>query len=109
MRHTNGPTRTQQSFTAVLFLAALFVGLGPTEAAAQTHTFVSDTANNRVVVFNTGDSTAVVDTIWRPIAEEQRRLREAGLPQTHRLSELPGLSRRTRRLLGPVQGLLVDG
>ena len=59
MRHTNGPTRTQQSFTAVLFLAALFVGLGPTEAAAQTHTFVSDTANNRVVVFNTGDSTAV--------------------------------------------------
>jgi phosphatidylserine/phosphatidylglycerophosphate/cardiolipin synthase-like enzyme len=56
-----------------------------------------------------GDSTTVVDTLWRPIAEEQRRLREAGLPQTHRLSELPGLSRRTRRLLGPVQGLLVDG
>jgi phosphatidylserine/phosphatidylglycerophosphate/cardiolipin synthase-like enzyme len=56
-----------------------------------------------------GDSTTVVDTVWRPIAEEQRRLREAGLPQTHRLSELPGLSRRTRRLLGPVQGLLVDG
>jgi phosphatidylserine/phosphatidylglycerophosphate/cardiolipin synthase-like enzyme len=56
-----------------------------------------------------GDSTTVVDTLWRPIAVEQRRLREAGLPQTHRLSELPGLSRRTRRLLGPVDGLLVDG
>jgi phosphatidylserine/phosphatidylglycerophosphate/cardiolipin synthase-like enzyme len=56
-----------------------------------------------------GDSTTVVDTLWRPIAEEQRRLRETGLPQTHRLSELPGLSRRTRRMLGPVDGLLVDG
>jgi phosphatidylserine/phosphatidylglycerophosphate/cardiolipin synthase-like enzyme len=56
-----------------------------------------------------GDSTTVVDTLWRPIAVEQRRLREARRPQTHRLSELPGLSRRTRRLLGPVQGLLVDG
>jgi phosphatidylserine/phosphatidylglycerophosphate/cardiolipin synthase-like enzyme len=56
-----------------------------------------------------GDSTTVVDTLWRPIAEEQRKLRERGEPQTHRLSELPGLSRRTRRLLGPLQGLLVDG
>ena len=56
-----------------------------------------------------GDSTTVIDTLWRPIAQEQRRLRERGEPQTHRLSELPGLSRRTRRLLGPVQGLLVDG
>jgi phosphatidylserine/phosphatidylglycerophosphate/cardiolipin synthase-like enzyme len=56
-----------------------------------------------------GDSTTVVDTLWRPIAVEQRRLREAGHPQTHRLAELPGLSRRTRRLLGPVDGLLVDG
>ena len=56
-----------------------------------------------------GDSTTIVDTLWRPIAEEQRRRRERGERQTHRLSELHGLSRRTRRLLGPVQGLLVDG
>jgi phosphatidylserine/phosphatidylglycerophosphate/cardiolipin synthase-like enzyme len=56
-----------------------------------------------------GDTTKVIDTRWRPLAEEQRHLREQGLPQTHRLSELPGLSRRTRRLLGPMQGLLVDG
>ena len=55
------------------------------------------------------DSTTIVETLWRPIAAEQRRLREAGRAQTHRLSELPGLSRRTRRLLGPVDGLLVDG
>jgi DNA-binding beta-propeller fold protein YncE len=59
MRHTNGPSRMQQSFTAVLFLAALSVGLASTDAAAQTHTFIADTANNRVVVFNTGNSTAV--------------------------------------------------
>jgi phosphatidylserine/phosphatidylglycerophosphate/cardiolipin synthase-like enzyme len=56
-----------------------------------------------------GDPTKVVDELWRPVAKEQRRLRERGEPQTHRLSELPHLSRRTRRLLGPVQGLLVDG
>jgi phosphatidylserine/phosphatidylglycerophosphate/cardiolipin synthase-like enzyme len=56
-----------------------------------------------------GDPTRVIDELWRPIAEEQRRLAEAGQPRTHRLSELPNLSRRTRRLLGPVQGLLVDG
>jgi hypothetical protein len=47
--------------------------------------------------------------LWRPIAEEQRHRREHGLEQTHRLSELPHLSRRSRRLRGPLQGLLVDG
>jgi len=54
-------------------------------------------------------STEVIDRLWRPIAEEQRQRVERGEPQTHRLSELPHLSRRTRRLLGPVNGLLVDG
>ena len=56
-----------------------------------------------------GDPTRVIDELWRPVAEEQRRRRERGEQQTHRLSQLPHLSRRTRRLLGPVQGLLVDG
>jgi hypothetical protein len=51
----------------------------------------------------------VVDRVWKPIAEEQARRRDAGLPPTHRLSLLPDVSRRTRRLLGPVNGLLVDG
>jgi phosphatidylserine/phosphatidylglycerophosphate/cardiolipin synthase-like enzyme len=55
------------------------------------------------------DPTAVVDELWRPIAHEQLQLRQSGQPQTHRLSELSNLSRRTRRLLGPVQGLVVDG
>ena len=28
---------------------------------------------------------------------------------THRLMELPAVSRRTKRLIGPMRGLLVDG
>jgi phosphatidylserine/phosphatidylglycerophosphate/cardiolipin synthase-like enzyme len=56
-----------------------------------------------------GPAARVVDELWKPIAEEQARRREAGLPPTHRLSLLPHVSRRTRRLLGPVNGLLVDG
>ena len=56
-----------------------------------------------------GEPAQVVDEVWRPIAEEQYRLRQAGSPPTHRLCLLPGVSRRSRRVLGPVQGLLVDG
>jgi phosphatidylserine/phosphatidylglycerophosphate/cardiolipin synthase-like enzyme len=53
--------------------------------------------------------TAVVDELWRPIAAEQLRRREAGEPPTHHLLALPGISRRSGRLLGPLQGLLDDG
>jgi phosphatidylserine/phosphatidylglycerophosphate/cardiolipin synthase-like enzyme len=56
-----------------------------------------------------GKPVDVVDELWKPIAEEQYARRQAGLPPTHRLCLLPGLSRRSRRLLGPLQGLLVDG
>jgi phosphatidylserine/phosphatidylglycerophosphate/cardiolipin synthase-like enzyme len=56
-----------------------------------------------------GNPMRVVDELWKPIAEEQDRLRRAGQPLTHRLCLLPHVSRRTRRLLGPLQGLLVDG
>jgi phosphatidylserine/phosphatidylglycerophosphate/cardiolipin synthase-like enzyme len=55
------------------------------------------------------DAVRVVDELWKPIAEEQYERRQAGLPPTHRLCLLPGVSRRSRRLLGPLQGLLVDG
>ena len=51
----------------------------------------------------------VVDERWRPIATEQLRRLEAGAPPTHRLLELPGVSRRSRRLLGPLVGLVDDG
>jgi hypothetical protein len=47
--------------------------------------------------------------VWRRTATEQLRRLEAGLPLTHRLVLLPHVSRRSERLLGPLQGLLVDG
>src|SRR5204862_6018396 len=53
-----------------------------------------------------GDSTRVVDELWKPIAEAQDERRRRGEPLTHRLCLLPHVSRRTRRLLGPLQGLL---
>jgi phosphatidylserine/phosphatidylglycerophosphate/cardiolipin synthase-like enzyme len=56
-----------------------------------------------------GPAVHVVDEFWKPIAEEQGRRRDAGQLPTHRLCLLPQVSRRTRRLLGPVNGLLVDG
>ena len=52
---------------------------------------------------------AVVDELWKPIAAEQLGRRQAGQPPTHHLLALPGVSRRSRRLLGPLQGLLDDG
>ncbi len=52
---------------------------------------------------------ALVDEWWRPIAAEQLARRRAGGPATHRLLELPGVSRRSRRLLGPLEGLIDDG
>jgi phosphatidylserine/phosphatidylglycerophosphate/cardiolipin synthase-like enzyme len=55
------------------------------------------------------DPTEVVDTLWRPIAEEQAARERAGEPRTHRLTLLPDVSRRAGRLQGPLRGLLVDG
>jgi phosphatidylserine/phosphatidylglycerophosphate/cardiolipin synthase-like enzyme len=51
----------------------------------------------------------VVDERWIPIAAEQLRRLRAGEPATHRLLTLPGVSRRSRRLLGPLAGLIDDG
>jgi phosphatidylserine/phosphatidylglycerophosphate/cardiolipin synthase-like enzyme len=56
-----------------------------------------------------GDPARVIDELWRPIAAEQLQRRRRGEKATHRLLELPGVSRRSMALLGPVQGLLVDG
>ncbi len=55
------------------------------------------------------DPHAVVDERWRPIAFEQLERRRAGASPTHRLLALPGVSRRSRRLLGPLVGLVDDG
>ncbi len=56
-----------------------------------------------------GDPAQVVDSLWRPIAAEQLARRKRGEPLTHRLLELPGVSRRSMALLGPLHGLFVDG
>ncbi len=55
-----------------------------------------------------GDPAAVVDGLWCPIAREQLERRRQGAARTHRLIELPPVSRRLRRLLGPLDGLVVD-
>ena len=55
------------------------------------------------------DAVTLVDDCWRPIADEQLGRRDRGAPPTHRLLALPGVSRRARRLLGPLEGLIDDG
>jgi phosphatidylserine/phosphatidylglycerophosphate/cardiolipin synthase-like enzyme len=54
------------------------------------------------------DPQTVVDDHWRPTAFEQLERLQAGAPATHRLLALPGVSRRSRRLLGPLAGLIDD-
>jgi phosphatidylserine/phosphatidylglycerophosphate/cardiolipin synthase-like enzyme len=54
------------------------------------------------------DPVELVDDCWKPIAAEQLGRRESGEPPTHRLCALPGVSRRSSRLLGPLEGLTDD-
>jgi phosphatidylserine/phosphatidylglycerophosphate/cardiolipin synthase-like enzyme len=56
-----------------------------------------------------GDPTAVIDGRWKPISSEQLDRLRSGAALTHRIVRLPGVSRRSERLLGPLQGLVVDG
>jgi phosphatidylserine/phosphatidylglycerophosphate/cardiolipin synthase-like enzyme len=55
------------------------------------------------------DPIEAIDELWKPIGEEQLERRRAGAPLTHRLVRLPHVSRRTSRILGPLNGILVDG
>ncbi len=56
-----------------------------------------------------GDPAELIDTHWRPLAREQLERRRQGRPSTHRLHELPNVSRRAAALRGPLSSLLVDG
>jgi phosphatidylserine/phosphatidylglycerophosphate/cardiolipin synthase-like enzyme len=56
-----------------------------------------------------GEPAQVIDEYWKPISKEQLARHEAGEPLTHRLVRLAHVSRRSERLLGPLQGLLLDG
>jgi phosphatidylserine/phosphatidylglycerophosphate/cardiolipin synthase-like enzyme len=53
--------------------------------------------------------TEVIDVLWRPLASEELRRQQAGEPPTHHLLAMSAVSRRSRRLLGPLNGLLADG
>src|SRR4029077_17577213 len=55
------------------------------------------------------DPVRAIDDLWKPISREQLERRFNGLPLTHRLVRLPHVSRRTRRILGPGDSLVVDG
>jgi phosphatidylserine/phosphatidylglycerophosphate/cardiolipin synthase-like enzyme len=55
------------------------------------------------------DPATVIDEVWRPLASEQLERRNSGDPLTHRLVRLAHVSKRSKRLLGPLQSLLVDG
>jgi phosphatidylserine/phosphatidylglycerophosphate/cardiolipin synthase-like enzyme len=52
---------------------------------------------------------STIDERWRPTALDQLQRLRADAPATHRLLALPGASRRSRRLLGPLTGLFDDG
>jgi len=56
-----------------------------------------------------GDPATLIDEVWRPLASEQLERRTAGAQLTHGLVGLAHVSRRSKRLLGPLQSLLVDG
>jgi phosphatidylserine/phosphatidylglycerophosphate/cardiolipin synthase-like enzyme len=56
-----------------------------------------------------GDPVELIDAQWKPIAAEQQARREAGEAMTHRLARLPHVSKRLRRLLGPLDGMVFDG
>ncbi len=55
------------------------------------------------------DPTIVIDTLWKPLAEQQLARSLADDPATHRLTRLAAVSKRSARLAGPTRGLLVDG
>jgi phosphatidylserine/phosphatidylglycerophosphate/cardiolipin synthase-like enzyme len=56
-----------------------------------------------------GDPARIFDELWRPRALEQLERRRAGDPAAGRLALLPRVSRRTHAVMGPLNGLLVDG
>jgi phosphatidylserine/phosphatidylglycerophosphate/cardiolipin synthase-like enzyme len=56
-----------------------------------------------------GDPAGIVDTRFRPLAEEQLARRRRGEALTRKLVRLPERSRRSAHVLGPLSGFLVDG
>ena len=57
----------------------------------------------------TADPARSFDNQWIPLAREQLARRHRGLPPTHRLCQLEGVSARRDLVIGGLVGLLVDG
>ena len=55
------------------------------------------------------DPVRAIDELWKPISQAQLERRANGLPLTHRLVRLRHVSRRSRRIRGPLDSLVVDG
>lgn len=55
------------------------------------------------------DPLELIESRWKPVSQEQLARREKGLSLTHRLVRLEGMSSRSKRIIGPIQSLLVDG
>jgi phosphatidylserine/phosphatidylglycerophosphate/cardiolipin synthase-like enzyme len=55
------------------------------------------------------DPIEAIDELWKPISRDQLDRRSDGRSLTHRLVRLPNVSKRTRRILGPIDSLFVDG
>ena len=56
-----------------------------------------------------GEPARIVDERWRPLAQEQLERHRRGEGTTHRLLLLPHVSRRSKGMLGPLNGFFVDG
>ena len=56
-----------------------------------------------------GDPARVFDELWKPLAEERYERRKRDGWADGKLTLLPHVSRRAEALLGPLNGLLVDG
>jgi phosphatidylserine/phosphatidylglycerophosphate/cardiolipin synthase-like enzyme len=56
-----------------------------------------------------GEPAQLVDERWRPLAEEQHERAQRDGHGTQKLRLLPRISHRTKGMLGPLNGLLVDG
>jgi phosphatidylserine/phosphatidylglycerophosphate/cardiolipin synthase-like enzyme len=54
------------------------------------------------------DPIEAIDELWKPISAEQLDRRTNRRPFTHRLVRLPHVSKKSRRALGPINGLVVD-
>jgi len=108
-----------KAFTERFYEKLCFAHLGPvkstlaylkreTEVWFEVTTLLIPGQNDSVEEVDRLDPIELIDEHWERISSEQLELLEGGKALTHRLVKLPGVSRRRRRLLGPLQSHLYD-